>query len=68
MSLDKAVLLLKDIIEIPNSNFNDIAYSCEFQDRVDSLKASQIDAAFVNDNALQNTISCKWFSLKNAVL
>ncbi len=59
---DKAVVLLKDIIEIFDlPDFNDSTCSGEFQDRIYGLQASQIGAAFVNDNPLGSAVSCNGF-------
>jgi len=59
---DKAVILFKDLVEVFDlPDFNERTGSREFQDRVDSLKASQIGAAFVNDKPLGNAVSCNGF-------
>ncbi len=55
--LDKPVVLFKDIVEIfVLADFNDLAGTCEFQDRVHSLQPGQIGSALVNDNPLGNTV------------
>jgi len=65
--LDEAVVLFKDIVEILElSNFNDPSNSGEFQDRVDSLRPSQIGSALVDDNPLGNAVGCNGFLEKPA--
>lgn len=48
---DKAVVWLKDIIEIFDlPDFYHVDRSREFQDRVDGLQTDQIGSAFINDD------------------
>ena len=62
---DKAVVLLKDIIDVFYlPDFDNITCSGEFQEGVNRLKASQIGAAFVNDDLFRNAIGTMAF-LKN---
>lgn len=49
--LDEAIILCKDIVEIFDLSYiNNPVRSGEFQDRVDSLQASQIGSLLVDDN------------------
>ncbi len=61
-SLDKPVILLKDVVEIFNlQDFNQLAVTGDFQDCVYSLCSGQIGSAFINDNFVWNTVGCGGF-------
>ncbi len=61
-SLDKPVILLKDIVEIFNlQDFNHLAVTGHFPDCVYSLCSGQAGSAFINDNFVWNTVGCDGF-------
>ncbi len=61
-SLDKPVILLKDVVEIFNlQDFNHLAVTGDFQDCVYSLCSGQIGSAFINNNFVWNTVGCYGF-------
>lgn len=59
---DKPMVLFKDIIEIFDlPDFNHVARSREFHDRVDGLQTSQIGSTFINDDLLENAVGGNGF-------
>ena len=56
---DKAVILLKDVIEVFDlKDFKHPARTSDFQDRGHSLRTGQVRSAFINDDLLRNTVAC----------
>ena len=55
--LDKAMILFKDIVQIPYlANMDLRALACEFQDGVDRLKPHKVSAAFVDYDPFRRAV------------
>lgn len=65
-TLDKAMIMLKDIVEVLNlPNLDDLSVSRDFQCGVKGLYYRQIGAAFINHNPFGNGVGDDGFPSKS---